>query len=197
MNLRLSRVIPVLFVLSCAASCMAPIGMEGEPAAPQSGQASVAAAAPPAPAGTEAPPAPLALPPPATPQPAPTTIDGIPEVRLGAQAPVLTETLDKTLNMLTDARLENEKLKEQLAAAQKALSASQAELEEMTTQLTQAGTRVQEFEQEMEKWKQDVLGFRDEIRAYEEAEIEVLREVVVLLRGFKKDAAQVEGGKAP
>ena len=40
----------------------------------------------------------------------------------------------------------------------------------------------------MAKWKQDVLGFRDEMRAYEEAEIEVLREVAVLLRGFKKES---------
>jgi len=188
MNPRRPSLVPVLFALCSCLSCTSfdfePIPPDQVP--PVADQRVGSQAAPPVAAEpVDAPSVPQTTPAPA--QPVHVTAGGISDVRVGVQAPALTETLDRTLNMLAQARLQNEKLKEQLAAAEKELAAMVAERQELNDQLTKAGERVQEFEEAMEKWKQDVLGFRDEMRAYEEAEIEVLREVAVLLRGFKKE----------
>ena len=121
-------------------------------------------------------------------RPAPLTADELPDIRLNSRAPALTETLERALDMLDEARVENAKLKEQIASVEKALADKESALQGLGEQLAQAETRIQQFEEALEKWKQDVLGFRDEMRAYEEAEIEVLQEVAVLLRGFKKQS---------
>jgi len=121
-------------------------------------------------------------------RPASLTADELPDIRLNAQAPALTETLDLSLDMLAEARVENAKLKEQIASLEKRLADKESAMQGLAEQLAQAETRIQQFEEALEKWKQDVLGFRDEMRAYEEAEIEVLQEVAVLLRGFKKQS---------
>jgi len=209
MEPRRLSLMPVLLALCGAVSCAAldfeplpPVQAPPQPVADHTqapGPAVPAAGSGPAVVAQASPPsAPVQPPAPRPVQPMHLTGGDMSDVRVGPQAPAITETLDRTLNMLAEARLENEKLKEQLAAAQKVLAAREAETEEMTAQLAQAGARVHEFEEAMEKWKKDVLGFRDEMRAYEEAEIEVLREVAVLLRGFKREAdAQAGEGSTP
>jgi hypothetical protein len=42
------------------------------------------------------------------------------------------------------------------------------------------------MEAALTRWKEDVLGFREEMRDYEGAQIEVLQEILLLLKEFKK-----------
>lgn len=188
---RLLRIVPILLALSCGPSCTLARGAQPALAGgPNSVPAAAPAAAAPAPAAAPVAPAPAAAPvaEAVAVRPAPLTADELPDIRLNSQAPALTETLARALDMLDEARVENAKLKEQIASVEKTLADKEGAMQGLGEQLAQAETRIQQFEEALEKWKQDVLGFRDEMRAYEEAEIEVLQEMAVLLRGFKKQS---------
>jgi len=57
------------------------------------------------------------------------------------------------------------------------------ELDQCQKELAQANTMLLEMRSELEKWKTDVLGFRQEMRQAQEAELVVLRRVLKLLGG--------------
>lgn len=72
--------------------------------------------------------------------------------------------------------LENQKLKEQLFNIQKQLQQTQKELNE-------ANEIMISMRAELNNWKKDVLGFRDEMRNAEKAQIEALLKIMKVLGG--------------
>ena len=118
---------------------------------------------------------------------APPEEDLSPDIRFNTAGPALTETLDKVFEMLEAERTENEKLRIAIASLQQRLSEKERKIAELTAQLDAGAARVGELEASLEKWKEDVLGFRDEMRAAEEAEIAVLQQILSLLNSFQKE----------
>ncbi|MCK4376176.1 MAG: hypothetical protein KAX19_12630 [Candidatus Brocadiae bacterium] len=127
--------------------------------------------------------APVLTPPPAA--STPLRAEPGPDITLGAPTPALTVTLDRALDGLTEARAENAKLKETVASLSRVLTDRERTITDLTAQLQQCEATIGSLEAALEKWKQDVLGFREEMRDYEEAEIEVLQEIVLLLKGIE------------
>jgi predicted RNase H-like nuclease (RuvC/YqgF family) len=111
-----------------------------------------------------------------------------PGVRLTSGPPALTETLNSALDRLAEERAQNQLLRETVASQERALTEKDNKVKELTVQLETYDAKIRSMQEALEKWKDDVLGFRDEMRDYEEAQIQVQQEILVLLRGFKKDA---------
>jgi hypothetical protein len=128
----------------------------------------------------------------ADPPPAPRMVtvpgrDAGSDIAFNASAPAITETLEKTVDLLLQAKADNERLKLAQADADRKLADKDAQIQELTRQLDVASGDVGKLQDALEKWKADVLGFRDEMRKADEAEIEVLQEILVLLKGFAKE----------
>ena len=111
----------------------------------------------------------------------------MPQVALGRTAHTLTEALDRALDMLTNEREYNQTLRQTLEAQNKGLDQKQQTIDALTLQLQIASGKVAKLEDALDQWKKDVLGFRDEMRTAEEAEIEVLQEILMVLRSLKQD----------
>lgn len=117
----------------------------------------------------------------------PPLVETDPVLAFGAQGSALTETLNTTLNMLSQARAENEKLQETAAELRQQLQDKSSAVNQLQAQLQAGDEKVQELEAALRMWQADVLGFRDEMRQAEEAELEVLQQIVTLLQTFKKE----------
>jgi len=185
----LLSVTSVILSAALTVSCTMPPAQGAEAAAPSSAAPAQAASpsqgVPPAWQGGPA----LAVTAPGEPNPA---------IKMNAPAPALTEALNSAMDRLAEQSAENARLKDTVAGLQKQLADRQAAAADLQRQLDECDVRIKEMEGALEKWKQDVLGFRDEMRNYEEAQIQVLQEVVNLLKGFKKDkgGSPQEGGTA-
>jgi chromosome segregation ATPase len=116
-----------------------------------------------------------------------TTPEPAPDIKLGGSGPALTETLDRALDRLAEESAENQRLRETVAALDQALAEKQAVIDDLTSELSTCDAKIAQMEDALEQWKKDVLGFRSEMRDYEEAQIQVLQEIAVLLKGFKKE----------
>ncbi|HUT61456.1 MAG TPA: hypothetical protein VNA25_26715 [Phycisphaerae bacterium] len=86
----------------------------------------------------------------------------------------LTEELMRVRDQKYQLEESNRKLREQLTGFQEQSAAAQKELNEANQMLI-------EMRREMDGWKSNVLGFRNEIRTAEKAQMEALRKVLVLL----------------
>ncbi|MCK4282845.1 MAG: hypothetical protein KAX44_00905 [Candidatus Brocadiae bacterium] len=117
----------------------------------------------------------------------PPLVETEPVLAFAAGGFALTETLNKTLNMLSQAREENEKLQETVAELRQQLQEKSSAVNQLQTQLQAGDEKVQELEAALRTWQADVLGFRDEMRQAEEAELEVLQQILTLLQIFKKE----------
>jgi hypothetical protein len=100
---------------------------------------------------------------------------------------VLTETLNETLDVLAKQKNENERLRTTIRSLEQDLARKEKALSELSAELEGDQGKVQELEQSLERWKADILGFREEMRLAEEAEIEVLRKILVLLQDLSKE----------
>ena len=77
------------------------------------------------------------------------------------------------------------------------LVATASEMAQAKKELSEANTTLKELDAELAKWQQDVLGFRDEMRLAQRAELELLVKMVVLLGGEAPIADdKAEGGTA-
>jgi len=108
-------------------------------------------------------------------------------IQLGSHAPAITETLNQTLEMLSAARDENARLRDDLAGTESRIAEKDRTIADLRTQLEEGDAKILALEAALDQWKQDVLGFRDEMRKAEEAEIEVLQKILVLLEGYKEE----------
>jgi chromosome segregation ATPase len=75
---------------------------------------------------------------------------------------------------------ENKNLKDQLAVKEQKLKQAEKELKDATDLLV-------DMQLEMNNWKMDVLGFRDEIRQAEKAQLNALLKILTVLGGEVKD----------
>jgi len=98
----------------------------------------------------------------------------------------LTETLDSTLTVLEEVRKENARLKETNAQLQQQLQQREETISRLNEELDAGGSRIQQLEGALQKWQQDVLGFRDEMRRAEEAELGILQKILALLQEFEE-----------
>ncbi len=86
----------------------------------------------------------------------------------------LNEKYERLTRENTDLKLENNNLKAKTAQLQK-------ELERTEQELAEANQFLQELQLELTKWKSDVLGFRDEIKAANSAQLKALTKILRLL----------------
>jgi len=163
-----------------------PAGAEVTPTEPQV-QAQAAAA--PSSAATPGAAAVAAGGPPEAPQQPPAAPPEPPgrQIKLAQPSPALTETLSRVLGMLEKEKAENERLRRQVAALGQQLAEKDRTIAQLTLERDAFTEQVQALEGSLGKWKQDVLGFRDEMRQAEEAEIEVLQQILLLLESFQKE----------
>ncbi len=115
-----------------------------------------------------------------------TPVQAEPVLPFGAAELSLTETLDRTLTGLEEVRTENARLKEKVAQLEGQLQQRDETIDRLNAQLSAGGNKIQQMEDALQKWQQDVLGFRDEMRAAEEAELTVLQKMLTLLQEFEK-----------
>ena len=172
---RIAVLIAAAAVLAATASCARyPQKADaGQPAAPGTARAALPAAMPAA-------------------DPAPRMMgasggQSAPQIPFNSGGPSITELLDKTQGLLLQANAESDRLRLALAESDKKLAEKDAQIKDLTAQLSVASGDVGKLQEALEKWKADVLGFRDEMRKADEAEIQVLQEVLMLLKGFAKE----------
>lgn len=86
---------------------------------------------------------------------------------------------------LTDELLQTQQAKRDLEEANRKVAAQaaklQADLEEAQKELAEANQMLVEMKKELDAWKGNVLGFRDEIRKAQKAELDSLRKILVVL----------------
>jgi DNA repair exonuclease SbcCD ATPase subunit len=98
----------------------------------------------------------------------------------------------QTSEKLLAAQRENQELMEKIRALAGQAAKLQAELDGSKKQLKDADAMLLELRTELEKWKTNVLGFREEMRAADQAQLEALHKVLRLLGG---EAPRVQGSQ--
>lgn len=88
----------------------------------------------------------------------------------------LSEELVRTQQQRRDAEEQSRKLNADIAKLR-------GEIDQYKKELGEANVMLLEVRQELDKWKANVLGFRDEMRGAQAAQLEALRKVLELLGG--------------
>ena len=78
-------------------------------------------------------------------------------------------------------RQDNSALKLENADLNRQISELNTELDTARTELTEANEFLQQMHAELGKWKADVLGYRDEMRRAQVAELEALKKILKIL----------------
>ena len=119
---------------------------------------------------------------PATPAaPAPTAPEGPEGPTPVEQALELSQKLKQATDDLDRARKENRDLIDRNAPLTMQAAQATVELKQARKELDEANAMLREMQTELAKWKADVLGYRDEMRTAQTAQIEALRRVLRLL----------------
>jgi uncharacterized coiled-coil DUF342 family protein len=77
--------------------------------------------------------------------------------------------------------VQNTDLREKHAQLTQQLDAAKAELERTRKELNEANAFLQEMHVELNKWKADVLGYREEMRQAQKAQLEALSRILQVL----------------
>jgi peptidoglycan hydrolase CwlO-like protein len=88
----------------------------------------------------------------------------------------LSEQMEKVRKANLDLTEENRNLTNQVTGIQ-------AQLDQAKKELAEANTLLVDMQKELTNWKTDVLGFRDEMRKAQRAQIDALTHIIVLLGG--------------
>jgi septal ring factor EnvC (AmiA/AmiB activator) len=88
----------------------------------------------------------------------------------------LSEQMEQVQKKNLDLTQENQTLTNQVTKIQTQLDQAQKEL-------TEANTLLVDMQKEFTNWKSDVLGFRDEMRKAQKAQIDALTHIITLLGG--------------
>jgi chromosome segregation ATPase len=86
----------------------------------------------------------------------------------------LSEKTQKLREQNTKLQIENNQLKTKVAKLQ-------VELDQTNKELTEANQFLQELQLELTRWKKDVLGFRDEIKRSQSAQLKALTRILKVL----------------
>jgi len=105
--------------------------------------------------------------------------------------------LSREYAKLADEAAELRKAKQQMAAEnqqlKKQVASLETELNQARKELSEANTIMREMVVELNNWKSNVIGFREEIRGAEKAQLEALLKILKVLGGeFKEQTTQNE-----
>jgi hypothetical protein len=104
----------------------------------------------------------------------------------------LQEKYARALEDLRREQEQNRALSDENRKLTEAAGRLQAETTKTQQELTEANALLIQMRQEIEKWKADVLGYRDEMRKANQAQIEALGKVLALL-GAEADSPTAAG----
>ena len=96
---------------------------------------------------------------------------------------LLNEKLAYAQEKLLAAQAENRRLSDQAARQTDEIHTLKTQLAVTQKELADANDLLREMRQGLDKWKSDVLGFRQEMRAAQKAEIEAMIKILTLLGG--------------
>lgn len=96
----------------------------------------------------------------------------------------------RAAEQLTDLQEANRRLENENQRHLAEIARLRTELDSMKQQLSEADSMLVAMRKELDAWKENVLGFREEIRRADQAQIEALQRVLVLLGGEIPDEAQ-------
>ena len=96
---------------------------------------------------------------------------------------VWSEKYSQTVEKLVRLQQENRQLSEQTRQAIGENGKLKKELDQYQKELGEANEMLLEMKTELERWQSDVLGFREEMRKAQEAQLIALRKVLELLGG--------------
>lgn len=112
---------------------------------------------------------------------------------------IWSEKYSAAMEKVVELQRINRELEVRNRGLQDELARSQAELAQSKRELADANELLIEMRRDLQEWKSNVLGFRNEMRAAQQAQIEALAKVIRLLGGQVvegEDAAAAGGGKA-
>ena len=130
-----------------------------------------------------------------SPQPQPVLVPDVSDESIERR---FTDPQDEGINVVQSALMWSQKYEELSAKAEKLreqnnarflentdlkrkLSELQAELDRTKTELGEANAFLRQMQMELTKWKADVLGFRDETRSAQAAQLEALSKILRIL----------------
>ena len=95
----------------------------------------------------------------------------------------MSEKCSKLTAQAAELQKQNENLKQENQQLSGKLQQTQTELERTQKELNQANDLIMDTRVELNDWKSDVLGFREEMRQADIAQLETLKKIVELLGG--------------
>ena len=93
----------------------------------------------------------------------------------------LSEKYSKLLEEATNLKIQNKQLSQQNDQYKQKTEKLQAELDKTRQELQQANDLLIEMKLELNNWKADILGFRDEMKQAQQAQIEALYKILTIL----------------
>jgi len=112
----------------------------------------------------------------------------------------LTGALSNATQQLKKRSRQVDDLRQQVTELEKKLGKRKQKISGLKQKLKDCKSRIEKLQDAVEKWKEDVIGFRNEMRSAEEAEMQALKQVITLLRRSRggadtADSAGSQGGK--
>lgn len=98
--------------------------------------------------------------------------------------------------MMTQLKLQKENIADENRRLKEKIAAIEPELIQAKKELAEANDLLVEMRIELNNWKSDVLGFRDEMRNANKAQIETLMKILKALGGETKDIPVGQGSEA-
>lgn len=95
----------------------------------------------------------------------------------------ISEKYAKLSTESAELRQENKELQAESKQLREALNAARTELSKTQKELTEANNLLMEMQVELNNWKNDVLGFRDEMRQADIAQLQTLQNILEILGG--------------
>lgn len=113
-----------------------------------------------------------------------------------AAAPAsLTESLHKALGQVKDQRARINAQSDTISELKEKLAVKEQEVKQLKEDLNERDDRVRKLQEAVDKWKQDILGYRDEMRQAEEAEMKALTRIIALLKKCSRARDSETGGE--
>lgn len=144
-------------------------------------------------AAQSAPPAPAYTPPPRAVVPAPREVQG--ETAVDTALAWAQKHAEVSAKLAASER-ENRQLSEKNQVLQLQLDQTKGQLAAAQKELGEANGMMKELEARLAKWQENVLGYRQEMREAQKAQMEALTRVIKLLGGEVSASAPVSAGPA-
>ena len=119
----------------------------------------------------------------AAPLPGPAIGDGGISENAVDSALIWSEKYSQAMERLMRLQQQNRELEQRNKQLLEQLTKAESELRQTQQELTDANELLLEMRKELKLWKENVLGFRDEIRTAQHAQIKALEKVIRLLGG--------------